>query len=260
MRSRLLSLIIVLTGILIFSSIAFAQRGNRNPPGPPHDPHDLSGVWSMSGGTLNATNEPPAMTPLAKSKFDSNKPSYGERAVPPALGNDPIGDCNPLGWPRLMYFGRPVEFIQLPDRVVQFWEWTHVWREIWTDGRKLPADPDPRWYGYSAGRWEGDTFVVDTRGIDARSWLDHFGYAHSDEMKVQERWHRLDRDNMEVTFTIEDPKMYPKGWASDKKMWRLQPKSTYTFDGWTSLREEFCAPLDEGSFNDKIRNPAGRGK
>ena len=246
--------------ILVFSSLTFAQRGNRNPPGPAHDPHDLSGVWNLSAGALTMSNAAPPMTALGQSKFNANKPSDGDRAVPPALGNDPIGDCNPLGWPRLLFFGRPVEIIQLPDRVVQFWEWTHVWREIWTDGRQLPKDPDPRWYGYSAGKWDGDTFVVQTAGLDARSWLDHFGYPHSDEMRIEERWRRLDRDNMELTMTLEDPVMYTKPWVSEKKMWRLQPKSAITFEGWTGLREELCAPVDEHAFDERIRNPAGRGK
>jgi len=207
------------------------------------------------------------MTPGGQKKFDANKPSYGRelgsadaaahpeehigrrRGVPPAQGNDPIGDCNPLGWPRLFFFGRPVEIIQLPDRVVQFWEWSHIWRTIWTDGRPLPKDPDARWYGYSVGRWDGDTFVVETIGVDDRTWIDHFGDVHSEGMHLTERWHRLDRDNMEVTMVMDDPETYAKPWVSDKKMLRLQPNH--------ELREELCAPVDEESFNQRTRNPAG---
>ena len=120
-----------------------AQRGGRGnaaaAPSPPHDPHDLTGIWNLAGGTdLSLSRTPPPLTPEGQRKFDLNKPSYGRelgsadaaahpeehisrrRGVPPALGNDPIGDCNPLGWPRLFFFGRPVEIVQLPDRVVQF--------------------------------------------------------------------------------------------------------------------------------------------
>ena len=147
------------------------------------------------------------------------------------------------------FFGRPVEIIQLPDRVIQFWEWTHVWRTIWTDGRPLPKDPDPTWYGYSVGRWDGDTLVVETVGVDDRTWVDHFGDVHSEAMHLTERWHRLDQDNLEVTMVLEDPKFYTQTWTSEKKMWRLQPKR--------ELREEFCAPVDEELFNQRTRNPAG---
>jgi hypothetical protein len=251
------------------AAVKVGQRGRGNaPPAPPHDPHDLTGIWNLGGGQdLSLSLAPPEMTPEGQKLFDANKPSYGRelgsadaaahpqehigrrRGVPPAQGNDPIGDCNPLGWPRLFFFGRPVEMIQLPDRVVQFWEWSHIWRTIWTDGRPLPKDPDVRWYGYSVGKWEGDTFVVETIGVDGRTWIDHFGDVHSDDMHLTERYHRLDRDNMEVTMTLEDPKIYKKPWVSDKKTLRLQANH--------ELREELCAPVDEESFNQRTRNPAG---
>jgi len=61
-----------------------------------------------------------------------------------------------------MFFGRPVEFIQIKDRMLQFFEWTRALREIWTNGTELPKDPDPKWFGIAVGKWEGDTFVVDS--------------------------------------------------------------------------------------------------
>ena len=262
----------VIFALALLSLPLAAQRGGRGnaaaAPSPPHDPHDLTGIWNLAGGTdLSLSRTPPPLTPEGQRKFDLNKPSYGRelgsadaaahpeehisrrRGVPPALGNDPIGDCNPLGWPRLLFFGRPVEIVQLPDRLVQFWEWTHVWRTIWTDRRQLPKDPDLRWYGYSVGRWEGDTFVVETVGVDDRTWVDHFGDVHSDEMHLTEHWRRLDRDNMEVTMVMDDPKFYTRPWTGEKKTWKLQPKR--------EIREEFCAPIDEQSFNQRTRNPAG---
>ena len=65
-------------------------------PSPPHDPHDLSGIWARRGGALSLSNDPPPFTPEGKERFDANKPSYGPRAIPPALGNDPMGNCDPL--------------------------------------------------------------------------------------------------------------------------------------------------------------------
>ena len=81
------------------------------------------------------------------------------RAVPPAQGNSLVGDCNPPGVPRLYYEPEPVEFIQAPGRMLQYFSWTRALREVWTDGRKFPEDVDalmPTWYGYNIGRWEGD--------------------------------------------------------------------------------------------------------
>jgi hypothetical protein len=121
-------------------------------------------------------------------------------------------------------------------------------REIWMDGRELPTDPDPRWMGYSVGRWEGDTLVVDTLGFDDRAWLDQYGNVYSSDMKFQERWRRVGRDTLEVVYRLEDPKSYTRPWISTAKVFNRQTDE---------IREEFCAPLDEDYFNKNVRNPAG---
>ena len=131
------------------------------PPSVPHDPHDLNGVWRRVGGVLTMSNTTPPMTAWGKARFDAAKPVYGPRAV--AGGNDPMSTCDPLGMPRNLFLEvsiYPLELVQTKDRVYQFFEWAHSYRVIWTDGRELPKDPDPRWMGYSVGNWEGDTFVV----------------------------------------------------------------------------------------------------
>src|SRR5947208_2519656 len=97
-----------------------------------------------------------------------------------------------------------------------------IWREIWTDGRKFPEDPDLAWYGYSVGKWEGDQFVIDTAGLDPRAWADEEGLPKSESARVQERYHRLDRDNLELTVIITDPKLFTKP-VTGKFMFRLQP-------------------------------------
>ena len=79
--------------------------------------------------------------------------------------------CDPLGWPRYFTYNYGFEFLPLKDRTIQFFEMWHSWRTIWTDGRPLPANPDPRWLGYSVGHWEGNTFVVESFGFDERTWL-----------------------------------------------------------------------------------------
>jgi hypothetical protein len=221
--------------LLLASTAALAQRAPN-----------LSGVWSFSG--LRAlSNETPRMTPAGQAKFNANKPSYGPRAIPPALGNDPSGKCDPLGLVRLMLFPRPMEIIQVPGRVLQFFEWNHMWRTIWIDGRKLPEDPDPRWFGYSVGRWEEDTLVVQSEGFDNRTWLDQFGNPFSDEMRLEERWRRVG-DTLELSMTLTDPKTYTSPWISEKKVFKLQPKE--------EIREEICVPSVEEEFNRRTRDPA----
>jgi hypothetical protein len=139
-------------------------------------------------------------------------------------------------------------FIPLQDRMVQLLSWNRVWREIWTDGRKLPEDPDPTWYGYSVGKWEGDEFVVTTGGLDPRAWADAIGTPKSDEARVEERYHRLNRDNLQLTVTVIDPKFYMKPIGA-KFIYRLAPDQ--------HLTEDIFAPIDEQSFNKRVRDPAG---
>ncbi len=217
------------------------------------DPHDLSGVWTRSGGGGSLGNDV-KMTPAGEAKFMSNKPSFGPRMVPPALGNDPMGKCDPLGLVRniqLEVAGRSFEFAQLPDRVIQFFEWAHQYRTIWTDGREFPKDPEPRWNGYSVGKWEGNTFVVDTMGLDPRTWLDNLGHPHTGDMRVQERYNRPDRNTLTMTFTITDPAYYPQPYVSGVKTHRLNAEKTED-----DKIETFCVPSEEEAFNKAIRNPA----
>jgi hypothetical protein len=98
--------------------------------------------------------------------------------------------------------------------------------------------------------WDGDTFVVQSNGFDERTWLDHFGYPHSDEMILEERYHRLDRDNMQLVITLTDPKVYARPWVSETKNLRLSPLKDF-------VDELFCIPSEEQEFNRRIRNPAG---
>jgi hypothetical protein len=230
---------------------AVEGRGREAPPpGPPHNPRDLSGIWlgraaTFSDGVLSFTS-------AGKAAFDANKPSFGPRAVPPALGNDPLGGANPPGIPRgLISHATKIQFIPLPDKTVQLIEWNRVWREIFTDGRPLPQDPDPAWYGSSIGRWEGDEFLVETIGLDTRAWGDMQGVPKSEDARVQERYRRLDRDNLQLTITITDPKYFTKP-ITLTNMWRLQPNTPTG-----NFIEDIFAPIDEQTFNQRVRDPAG---
>ena len=130
----------------------------------------------------------------------------------------------------------------MPGRMLELFQYNRVWREIWTDGRELPKNvggraadaPDPRWYGYSVGQWDGDySFVVDTVGSDDRSWLDTAGHPHSVDMRVQERYTRLNHNTLEMTITIDDPKAYTKPFVITTSQFKWIPNQ--------ELREEIRA-------------------
>ena len=158
--------------------------------------------------------------------------------------------CDPVGMPRYLFLEvsiYPMEFIQTSKRLLQHFEWGNAYRQIWTDGRPLPKDPDPAWMGYSVGRWEGDTFIVTSLGFDERTWLDHFGNPVSEEARLEERYHRVDRDTLELTITLTDLKAYTKPWVSEKKIFKLDPKH--------EIQELFCVPSENDAFNKRVRDP-----
>ena len=260
MRNRMI-LILTLAVLCLLPSATLAQRGQRGQrgaapatPSPPHDPMDLSGVWTRQSRILTMSNEVPPMTPWGQEKFNATRPVYGPRAVPG--GNDPMSTCDPLGIPRNLFLEvsiYPMEILQTPKRTLQFFELAHAWREIWTDGRNLPENPDPRWMGYSIGRWEANTFVVETIGMYDRTWLDHFGHPVSEDMRLVERYRRLDRDTLELNMTITAPMAYTKPWVSETKIMKLAPAGR-------EIEELFCVPSEEGRLNELVRLPgAGAG-
>ncbi len=266
--------------------------GNPKNANKPYDKHDISGIWTRNGtpggyggggtcrdcGDRGFSNDVPPLTPLGQKMFDVNKPSYGRllgsadaaahpeeaigrrRSVPPANGSDPYQYCNPMGPSRALIYPDPLEMNVLPDKMLQQFEWGNGTRTIWTDGRPPLMDPDlPRWWGYSTGKWDGDTFVVTTTGVDERTWVDHYGYPHSDIMILEERYKRTAYDVLELNMTITDPKVYTAPWKSQTKKFRkLAKDGIKTVDGWTGLLEDICAPADDiDIFIKKIRDPAG---
>ena len=218
------------------------------------DPHDLSGMWeffnSVPGQGTYATpsKTPPAMTEWAKARYDAAEPGYGPKAQ--TGGNDPILKCYPPGSPRILFFPQPFEIVQTPDRVFMFFERDHAWRQIWTDGRGHTKDQDPTWMGDSVGKWEGDTFVVDSVGFNDKSWLDFYGDPHSDGLHLIERYKRLDDKTMTLQLIIEDPKAYTTTWTGDTKIYKL-------LTGRKAYMEELpCIQEEEDAFTNRIRIPA----
>jgi hypothetical protein len=198
---------------------------------------DLTGIWDAGFDGIGILEEEARreaarapFTPLGEQLAQRNKPGNGPRLVPVAQINDPLSILgDPSGFPRLVTFEfRPVQIVQTPDQVLMLYMFEKRYRVIWTDGRTLPQNPDPRWYGYSVGRWEDDhTFVVETVGMDDRTWLDSSGDPHSTELRVEERYRRVDQNTLELTVVINDPKMYTKPWMARNKLpLRLMPPGT----------------------------------
>jgi hypothetical protein len=211
--------------------------------------------------------EPP-YTALGRETVKAHIPVEGYRMVPDSLTNDPILKCDPGGFPRInLHNFRTSEILQTPTHVVILYKFQHRWRQIWTDGRELPKDPEnpswgnsadalpaeSRWWGYSVGKWIDDyTFVVQTNGFyNDRTWLDNAGLPQSDAMQVEETYHRVDAEHLELSIKITDPKMYTKPWlALDKLPLRLQSPHL-------EIQEMECSPSDQEHWNKYFGNQTG---
>lgn len=214
----------------------------RAPDGKP----DLSGVWAaepsdeLKGQFLgpDPSSNPLGADLLFVSKYALNLfsdvkpeevPMRPEAAAifrrrTEGQGRDiPTSHCLPGGIPFSSLIA-PFKVIQTPGLTVMLFEDNNPHRQIHTDGRVHPKDPDPMWVGYSVGRWDADTLVVDTIGFNDRSWLDGFGHPHSDAMHVTERLHRRDFGHLELQVTIDDAKMYTRPFTV-KVTHRLLPDS-----------------------------------
>ena len=126
--------------------------------------------------------------------------------------DDPTANCIVGGVPRSDLVPYPFKILETPGIVVILYEAIHSYRQIFTDGRALPRDPNPAWLGYSVGRWEGDTFVVESSGFNDGVWLDNAGRPATDALKVTERFRRVDFGRLDLEVTIDDPKTYTRPW------------------------------------------------
>jgi hypothetical protein len=234
---------------------------DTKPPGPAPK-RDIIGSWSGPIGALRGDPVPP-MTAWGQERFTANGGGKGNGAVPVAASVDPLNHCDPLGFPRNTTFElRGLAIGQMPNRVLILYQYQRIWREVWTDGRALPTNagsddphaPDPRYYGYSVGHWDGDyTFVVDTTGVDENTWIDGGGHPHSSDMHVEERFTRADQNSLEVSVKITDPKAYTAPWVAGKTVFKWIPDQNF--------EEQLCIPSEANLYLQTIANPAGaRGK
>ena len=229
---------------------------DRDPtPAPPAPIRDLTGAWA--GRNNSAPREWPALTPLGQERMKRNRPS-GDVSL--AKANDPFDICDPLGVPRMTFAQtRGLMFAKMADRLLVLHQYGQLWREILTDGRPLPRNvggsapgsPPARWLGYSVGRWEDDyTFVVETTGVDERTWLHITGHPHSVSMHVVERYRRVDHNTLDVRTTITDPSFYTAPIVTTHHF-KWIPKQ--------ELEEQVCAASEAIQYYQILAAPAGDG-
>jgi len=196
-----------------------AAPAPRMPDGKP----DLSGIWQLDapsacpGCQVDYTPAPEFLNLGAKLPGGLPYQPWAAALVKERteqLGkDDPVGLCKPGGAVRILTYPPYRKFIQLPDLFVILSERDVTYRQIFTDGRPLPVDPSPTFNGFSIGKWEGDTLVVQTNGLREGTWLDRNGSPISDAAKMTERYRRVNFGRLNIELTIDDPKVYTRPWT-----------------------------------------------
>jgi hypothetical protein len=245
-----------------------APKDNKSASPRPAPPRDISGTWlALNGVQAVGVQAMPndgrpehqlPFTPYGLKVYKSHKALEGFDAVPPGDYNDPREICEPLGFPRANHYNlRLTQIFQDAYKVAILYHYDNRWRVIWADGRALPKVveggvktgdryQDQRFYGFSVGKWTDDsTFVVQTVGTmpEDRVWLDSTGRPISDQVKVTETYHRVNYGTLELSETIDDPKLYTKPWVTmDKLQMQLQ-------DPHTDIQEFGCSPVEQQRYD-----------
>ncbi len=182
---------------------------------------DLTGLWQR----MRNPNQRTTALAMGPNLEDFMRP--GEK-IPPMLpaaealhrqrqanfmADRPSSRCLPHGIPDQMLIGVPMKIVQNPGLTLILYEEFARFRQVFTDGRPNPPVTQPAWLGYSIGRWDGDWFVVDTRGFNDKSWLDDSGRPHTEALHTIEKFRRPDFGHMDVDITIDDPRAYTKSWS-----------------------------------------------
>ena len=142
---------------------------------------------------------------------------------------EPDAHCLPQGVPKINMAPVPFKIVQTERLVVLVYEAFNLWRQVHLDGREFADDLNPSWLGYSKGRWEGDTLIVETRGLNGKQWLDHAGLPTSDKLTVVERFRRPTAGRLEIELTITDPTYYTKPWTVTTDARRLLNTELFEF-------------------------------
>ena len=188
----------------------------RTPAGTP----DLSGLWH-AGPKFDFDLKSSDVQAWAQTKSR-------EREANPAADSWGIL-CLPPG--PMITFSGPLTIIQTPRAITMLYEVPNNFRQVFTDGRSLPRDPNPTWQGYSIGRWDGDTFVVETNGLNDKSWIGRPGYPHTESLRVTERYRRRDFGHIDVRIMFDDPMTFSRPWTITTEL---------LFDADTTMLEYVC--------------------
>jgi hypothetical protein len=247
MTARLSILIAVVPAALLAQWPPYATPGiPRTPDGKPNltapapktaeGKPDLTGIWevarpvaavfSAARATAPARSNDDLLAAARRSPFWNLGASFPDglpftpwaaelhrQRVADNSKDNPDAHCLPMGMMQFHNHGQPRKMIQTPQVIVILYEANAGVRQIFTDGRTLPKDPEPWWYGYSTGHWEGDTLVVQSAGFKDLGWLDVEGSPLTDKAKVIERYRRPDFGHLDIEVTIDDPKAYTKPWT-----------------------------------------------
>ena len=202
----------------------------RTPDGKP----DLTGIWGLPCPRRTAVDfgfdgqpnvycatevaVPPEFTNIGQSLKDGLPyQSWAAELVKTTRAanrpNDPLTHCLPTGIVRLHVFPLFRKILQVPGLLVILNELNASYRQIFTDGRPLPVDPNPAWNGYSSGKWDGDTLVVQTTGLRDGLWLDTGGSPLTDAARITERFQRVNYGTLDIQMTVDDPKAYTRPWT-----------------------------------------------
>jgi hypothetical protein len=182
---------------------------------------NLQGIWQVRNRAAYDLQDHVARhgMPAGRSVVEGGEIPYQPWAAAKKLENfanraaaDPLNNCFMPGIPRIMYMDFPFHIFQTPQHVAMTFEWSQVFRLIYTNGKE-PAHPGIEfWMGDSRGRWEGDTLVVDVSSFNGKTWFDMAGNFHSEALKLVERYTMLDPDTIDYEVTIEDPKVFTRPW------------------------------------------------
>ena len=145
---------------------------------------------------------------------DEARKIHAERATGLLGWQEPDAHCLPQGVPKINMAPVPFKIVQTDKLIVLVYEAFNLWRQVFLDSREFAEDLNPSWLGYSKGRWEGDTLVVETRGLNGKQWLDHAGLPASDKLTVIERFSRPAFGRLNIEVTINDPTYYTKQWTA----------------------------------------------
>lgn len=269
MPSRSVGSALAFIAVISFSPILRAQTPRLSGAGPAQSQPgsskaaDLSGVWGLDntrggigqsislsdiGGKKRGKEDDIPYQPWSLEKTMSQRPPTGPDASFEDTTDPWINYCEPPGLARIYMEPARTKFIQTPDAVYVLHEVMQTFRIVRLNS-KHPEDPDPTWWGDSIGWYEnGDTLVVDTIGVNDKTWLDQLGHPHTGKMHLTERYKRVDPNTLELDMTIDDPGAYTKPFPAHRNFTISQVP--FMQNPWV------CSVRENQEFHEHLANPA----